>query len=59
MIKHKIGDKVEITGNTVMIDKDGTNRPYFGRITKIVSDGYYIKPLWKKWEGHWYYFEVI
>lgn len=53
----KKGDKVEIIGN-IPFPLKNKKRPLLGRVTLV--DGYciYVKPLWQRWEGEWYYNEL-
>ena len=58
--KHRfnVGNRVQIQGNTALVDGKGTKRPYFGLVAEIVGDGYLISPDNCTWIGHWYYFEL-
>jgi hypothetical protein len=51
------GDKVEIIGNIPFVLKD-KSKPLLGRITHIDGAYIYVKPLWQRWIGEWYPWEL-
>ena len=58
MYSGKPGERVEITGNTAIVDGKGTKQPYYGTITEFTGDGYLVRPDGLEHEVHCYYFEV-
>ena len=56
--KYKIGEKIEIMGNTISFIKDGKIAPFYGTIREIDGKDIYIKPRYQRWTGHWYMCEI-
>jgi hypothetical protein len=56
--KYKIGEKIEIIGNTIGFIKDGKIAPFYGTIREIDGKDIYIKPRYQRWTGHWYMWEI-
>jgi hypothetical protein len=56
--KYKVGEKIEIIGNTIGFIKDGKIAPFYGTIREIDGKDIYIKPRYQRWIGHWYMWEI-
>jgi hypothetical protein len=56
--KYKVGEKIEIIGNTIGFINEGKIGPFYGTIKGINGKEIYIKPRYQRWIGHWYMWEI-